>query len=49
MKNRRTTSKKDPNVKIKIRDLKPVKDAKGGDLMKSCASGEHIKKLTLTG
>ena len=41
-----TTSKK---TKVKVRDLRPKKNAKGGGRVTlMCATGEHIKKAVLT-
>jgi hypothetical protein len=42
-------SKTSKKTKVKVRDLRPKKNAKGGGRVTlMCATGEHIKKAVLT-
>ena len=45
MKNQKKTSKKEVKKDLKLRDLKPKKDAKGG---LNCCSGIHYATATIT-
>ncbi len=42
---KKSTTKKSDRTKIRVRDLKPVKTVKGGNLLTdACATGKHINK-----
>ena len=45
---KKSKATKRSKTKVQIRDLKPVKNAKGGGtLMLSCATGKHIDQAKL--
>jgi hypothetical protein len=41
------TTKKAKRTTSPVRDLKPKKDAKGGDLYQSCSTGKHFPPVTI--